>query len=261
MKRFYETTKWDDPWFAALPFKSKMAWDYLLSKCDNAGVWSPNFPLAEFQIGTKIDWSDFKEQLGDRLRIVRGGKWWVPSFVKFQFGKLGPDARVHQSVVKLLESHGLLSAYEKWYSDVTAIPCQSDSNGIAIPQGQEQEKEQGQGQEPEQEVAGSAIQTELVPMPDCLLTEAFKAKWEEYVAYRREGRMKALQPASVRKQWLEMAKWGHDAAVLSIDITIRNSWQGLFEPTKGGTNANHRTGNSRGFSQQSSFAGITDKGG
>lgn len=78
----------------------------------------------------------------------------------------------------------------------------------------------------------SAAAPEL-PMPDTLLTEAFKAKWAEYVAYRRASRMKALKPASVAKQWSELAAWGHDAAVASIDQTIRNGWQGLFEPRAG----------------------------
>lgn len=99
-----------------------------------------------------------------------------------------------------------------------------------------------------------------LPLPNVLLTEAFKAKWAEYTAYRKASHMKALKPASVAKQWAELAQWGHDAAIASIDQTIRNGWQGLFEPKTKGAYANNRPGNSRSFSQQGSFAGITDKG-
>lgn len=69
-----------------------------------------------------------------------------------------------------------------------------------------------------------------LPLPDALLTEAFKAKWAEYMEYRRASHMKALKPMSVAKQWKELAEWGHDAAIASIDQTIRNGWQGLFPP-------------------------------
>jgi hypothetical protein len=146
-KRFTETNKWDDPWFASLPFKAKLAWDYVLSKCDNAGVWSPNLALADFQIGTKIDWDEFKRALDYRLKIVRGNKWWIPSFIKFQYGRLSPDARVHQSILRILDAHGLVEAYNQWLSDGIAIPSESHSDGIAIPQGQEQGQELIQGQD------------------------------------------------------------------------------------------------------------------
>jgi hypothetical protein len=79
-----------------------------------------------------------------------------------------------------------------------------------------------------------------LPLPDVLLTETFKAKWREYVAYRKTSRMKPLKPASLAKQWKELAAWGHDSAIAAIDQTIRNGWQGLFEP-KTGTASSART--------------------
>lgn len=152
-KRFTETGKWDDPWYASLPFKHKLAWEYMLSKCDNAGVWSPNFALADFQIGTKIDWDEFLKSLGAKVRVIRSDKWWIPAFIRFQYGRLSDQARVHLSVLRLLESHGLLSAYNQWVSDGIAMGSGSHPDGIAIPQEQRQEKEQGQ----EQDTAGRSL--------------------------------------------------------------------------------------------------------
>jgi hypothetical protein len=83
-------------------------------------------------------------------------------------------------------------------------------------------------------------------LPDELSTEAFVSKWAEYVQYRRQNRMRSLKPASVRKQWKLMATWGPDAAVEAIDTTIRNSWQGLFEP-KNGSSAGYRDRTKAGF--------------
>lgn len=70
-------------------------------------------------------------------------------------------------------------------------------------------------------------------MPDVLLTEAFKAKWAEYEQYRRERRLPSLKPMSVRRQWANLAEFGHDGAIASIEQTIRNGWQGLFQPNSG----------------------------
>jgi hypothetical protein len=66
--------------------------------------------------------------------------------------------------------------------------------------------------------------------PECLNTPAFLAKWAEYAAYRRKSRLRPLIPASIAKQWEEMAVWGHDAAIVAIDKTIKSGWQGIFPP-------------------------------
>ncbi len=107
-------------------------------------------------------------------------------------------------------------------------PPQVAANGGELPLEAESEVEAEVEAEAEAEKPPSGA--ELVPVPDVLLTAAFEAKWAEYIAYRKASRMRALQPASVVKQWAEMVKWGHDAAIQAIDDTIRNSWQGLFEP-------------------------------
>jgi hypothetical protein len=70
---------------------------------------------------------------------------------------------------------------------------------------------------------------ELV-FPEGLKSEAFKAKWAEYVAYRKASNMRRLKPVSVIKKLAELETWGEPAATASIDQTIRNGWQGLFLP-------------------------------
>ncbi|MFQ5502382.1 MAG: hypothetical protein ACE5EQ_08795 [Phycisphaerae bacterium] len=68
------------------------------------------------------------------------------------------------------------------------------------------------------------------PYPPTLDTTEFHAAWDEYVAYRRESKFRKLQDASVAKQLKELATYGHDRAIESIQTTIRQGWQGLFEP-------------------------------
>jgi hypothetical protein len=67
-------------------------------------------------------------------------------------------------------------------------------------------------------------------LPEPLQNEAFSAKWEEFVKYRKESRFRALKPASVSKLLNELAGWGSESAIEAIDTTIRNGWQGIFQP-------------------------------
>jgi len=66
--------------------------------------------------------------------------------------------------------------------------------------------------------------------PGVLNCDVFRRSWAEYVAYRVESRFKPLKARSVEKTWNEMAAWGLDAAVASVEATIKNGWQGLFAP-------------------------------
>lgn len=39
LKRFTETSKWDDPWFRQLPGAQKLLFLYVADRCNNAGFW------------------------------------------------------------------------------------------------------------------------------------------------------------------------------------------------------------------------------
>lgn len=107
MKRFTETTKFDDPWYYHLQPLFKLAWEYVLTKCDAAGVWDPNFGLAEYQIGGKVKWKEFLEKCDERIAVLPNGKWWITGFIAFQYGKLSKDCRPHLKVYEALNKHGI----------------------------------------------------------------------------------------------------------------------------------------------------------
>lgn len=71
-----------------------------------------------------------------------------------------------------------------------------------------------------------------VVFPDPLDTPDFRAAWAEYLAYRRESRLRTLKPRSVNAQLAECVGWGHDASIESIRTTIAKGWHGIFEPKK-----------------------------
>lgn len=106
-KRNTETEKWRDPWFRKLTPADKLAWLYMVDVCDIAGVWDPDFEMANFAIGTEPDWEGLPERLGERLEVIEGGKWHLTKFVEFQCGKLSEGSHFHRKVIETMESHGI----------------------------------------------------------------------------------------------------------------------------------------------------------
>ena len=71
---------------------------------------------------------------------------------------------------------------------------------------------------------------ERLEFPATLQTPEFEKAWEEYLEYRKKGRMKSLLPTSQVAQLKKMSEWGHDAAIKAINESISQGWQGIFEP-------------------------------
>ena len=98
---------------------------------------------------------------------------------------------------------------------------------------QSQSQTETQSQKGKQRAAEAAP-----PLPVLLDTEAFRVAWTDYISYRKQAKLRRLQPMSVRDQWAEMEGWGHDEAVEAIRTTIRKGWQGIFKPKANSTNHN-----------------------
>src|SRR6478609_9064012 len=109
MKRFSETTRFDEPWYADLPPVMKCAFEFMWARADNSGVWSVNKRLAEFQIGSRVDWAAFVEKTQGRVLPLSDTEWFLAGFVEMQCGKLSKDSRPHQVVIELLRKRNLLS--------------------------------------------------------------------------------------------------------------------------------------------------------
>jgi hypothetical protein len=73
------------------------------------------------------------------------------------------------------------------------------------------------------------LKEQAFPFPTELNSEEFKTAWAEWVSFRREIKKK-LTPSTVAKQLKELATWGPEKAARSIHQSIKNSWQGLFDP-------------------------------
>lgn len=131
-KRFTDTELWDKPWYMELTPAEKLAWFYIKDRCDNVGVWTPNFRLAEFVIGSQLDWEKFAAKCHGNVRILENGKWWLVDFCAYQHPDFvanpdGGNSNALKSYVRELTRHGL-------YADFLAsCSCPSDALRMPLP--------------------------------------------------------------------------------------------------------------------------------
>ena len=108
-KRFTDTEKWKKKFIRGLNAPYKLLWFYILDDCDHAGIWHTDFEVASIRIGSNIDSLDaelfFKDQI---ISFDDNEKWFIPSFIRFQYGELNENNRAHNSVIQILKRYDLL---------------------------------------------------------------------------------------------------------------------------------------------------------
>jgi len=106
-KRFIDTGIFDDTWFMDLSKDAKIAWLYLITKCDHAGIIEINEKLIVLQTGIK-SWSTVRQELNSRLINLRDKYFFIPKFIQFQYPNF-PKSNVNQQsgAIKRLCEFGL----------------------------------------------------------------------------------------------------------------------------------------------------------
>lgn len=108
-KRLTATEKWDKAWFRKLSPRHKALWQFLIDRCDQAGMWEIDFDSASHFIN---DVTDITEEdlnvFGDRVERYSSEKLWIVDFVSFQCGELSEKSPAHKPIFKLLKKYNLL---------------------------------------------------------------------------------------------------------------------------------------------------------
>ena len=109
-KRFTATEKWDKAWFRRLSPRHKALWQFLIDRCDQAGMWEIDFDSASHFINdvTDITEDDLKV-FGSRVERYSQEKLWIVDFVSFQCGELSEKSPAHKPIFKLLKKYNLLN--------------------------------------------------------------------------------------------------------------------------------------------------------
>ena len=104
-KIFTDSDIYEDVWFRDLPPEYKLLWEYICRRCQY-GIWKPDFKLAEFMIGGKLDEQMALELLNngkDRIEVLKNGCWFVIDFCQFQYGGLQPQCAQHKHALKFFK--------------------------------------------------------------------------------------------------------------------------------------------------------------
>lgn len=108
-KRFTDTDKWKKSLLKSMPAKYKLLWLYICDDCNHAGIWDVDLEVAGLRIGEEVDKAEAERILADKIVVFDNGeKWFLPSFIEFQYGELNENNRVHESVFKELSKNNLL---------------------------------------------------------------------------------------------------------------------------------------------------------
>jgi hypothetical protein len=116
MKRFTDTELSDKDWFMSLSCRLKCVVRYLFDKCDNAGVWTPNYKLAAIYVGEPFTESEILEIDGGEQFEKFGEKINVKGFIEFQYGELSENCNPHKPIIKKLKKYNL------WENENLRVP-------------------------------------------------------------------------------------------------------------------------------------------
>lgn len=127
-KRFTDTEKWRDEWWAPLSNDYRIIWQYLVDSCSIAGIWKKDFRGLNFNCNTKISEQEFLEVFASRV-IDCGNFYFIPKFIRFQYPKgLNSNKPAIVSVVKELTSNNLLQTVNKLFGNDYLIIKDKDND-------------------------------------------------------------------------------------------------------------------------------------
>jgi hypothetical protein len=106
-KRFTDTEKWKDDWYLSLSNDYRIIWQWLLDNCNHAGICKPSINLLNMMCNTSITESDLISVMSHRVLKINN-IWFIPKFLKFQYGNLKSKKPAVISVVNELKKNNLL---------------------------------------------------------------------------------------------------------------------------------------------------------
>jgi hypothetical protein len=203
-KRFTDTNKYKKPFIRGLQGAYKLLWDYLYHDCDHAGIWIVDFEIAQLYIGNDmpINHKDALKYFNNgENRIIEfdnGKKWFIPSFIEFQYGELNEQNRAHNSVIQILKKH-------KLYKNK---PLNSPLEGAM-----DKDKDMDM-------VKDMEIHTEFF--------EIF-IKWLKYKRSRGESYKNKESTKLAYNKLYKFSDGDFNKAIKIVENSMANNWSGLFE--------------------------------
>lgn len=207
-KRFTDTNKYRKPFIRSLQGAYKLFWDYLYHDCDHAGIWIVDFEIAQLYIGkdmpiNKDDALKYFNEGEKRIIEIDGGdKWFLPSFIDFQYGELSENNRAHNSVIAILKKYKLYKPNK---------PLTSPLQG-AKDMDKDKDKEM---------------------VKDMDIEDGFRELFLTWLKYKRKRNESYKTKESVKLAYVKLFKMADgkiSKAQEIVEHSMANNYAGLFEP-------------------------------
>lgn len=225
-KRFTDSEKWNKRFIRGLKPVYKLLWLFICDECNHAGIWEVDMESAQLKIGGKISEADAIKFFGSKIVVIdRGLKWFIPSFIEFQYVELSEKNRAHDKVIFLLRRYGLLDDKNNVNKPLWGV--------AKAPMDMEEEEAME-----EEEVKEEEEEAKQLVFP--FTSEEFIQTWDLWNEYRKaEHKLKFKSTHSEQAALYQLSKLSSGDELLAKDIIIQSmarSWQGLF-PLKEDYNA------------------------
>lgn len=107
-RRNLDTEYFKKPFVRGLSGAHKLFYLYVISDSDHAGIWIPDFEIAQVYMGMKIDREEVLKAFGNRIIQLSDGKWFFPEIIKKQYPNgLEGDNNAVKSAREKLEKYGI----------------------------------------------------------------------------------------------------------------------------------------------------------
>lgn len=195
---------------------------FIFDKCDQAGVWCPNWRLASVYIGEPVEWSDVAA-LGI-FEQLPNGKIWIPKFTKFQYGELKPSSPPHKKAIDILQSNGVLDRVSNTLS-----------NGVSdTPQDMDKDIDKDKEEDEAKPKRGSGGKTTIDPaalIPEGWSRQEFLDYWADFEKVRK-SKKKQLTDIAVKRLVTSLVRfsggeWYKAKAIM--EKTIVGAWDAFYE--------------------------------
>jgi len=211
-KRFTDTNKYKKPFIRGLQGAYKLLWDYLYHECDHAGIWIVDFEVAQLYLGhdmpvNKID--ALKYFNSDEKRIIevdKGSRWFLPSFIDFQYGTLNDTNRAHSSVISILKKYNLYKQKKPLISPIQG----------AMDKDKDKDKD-------------------MDMVKDLEIREDFFAIFLQWLHYKRKRGESYKSKDSTYLAYKKLLKFSSNNPITAIEIindAMATNYAGFFEPKK-----------------------------
>ena len=165
-----------------------------------------------------------KDDQGRRIEEIDGG-WALLNFRKYREMASKEESQASEASRKARYRAKMARNVPKCPANVPRVPPVSTLN----PHIAEAEAEADNKEEPSAPVASKKAE---IPIPALLDTPEFRAVWADWEQHRREKKQ-AITPTTRKRQLKNMAEIGVVRAIVAIEESISQGWQGIYEP-KGG---------------------------